>query len=171
MHHSNGTSFYTAKDILAVQEIRREFLKDFAVAVRSYAQYFGQLKENIKLDRKVLHEAFASAYCDMYRLTAFRGIRNADIHKKSAFLIKWIAKLRPVHIHHYINASIIGVNESFAITIALTLMDIPPDNLLDNPRLNKYIHNLMYLLHYHDCASEQLASELFLLEMQITNVL
>ncbi|MDR0328906.1 MAG: hypothetical protein LBI05_11485 [Planctomycetaceae bacterium] len=171
MSPDSTTPYFTVADILEKPQIRQEFLKDFAVSVRSYAQYFGHLKEYIALDKKVLHEAFASAYCDMYRLTTFRGIENADVHKKSAFLVKWIAKMRPIRINRYISASIIGVNESFAITIALTLMNISPERFHGSQHLGKYIQNLMYLLHYHDCAPEQLASELFLLEMQIVNVL
>jgi hypothetical protein len=157
-------SFFTAKDILAVPRIRQSLLRNFAVAVRSYAQYFKKLQPDIELNKKILYEAFGSAYCDMYRLTVFRGIRQADMHKGAAFLVKWIAKLRPIQIRRYPNAQIQCVNELFAITVALTIMNISPDETLADAHLSRYINNLVYLLHYHPCASEQLASELFLLE-------
>ena len=164
---TNDSPFFTAKDILAVPHIRQSLLLVFAVAVRSYGQYFKRLAPDIELNKKILYEAFGSAYCDMYRLTVFRGIRHADVHKKAAFLIKWIAKLRPIHIHRCTNAPIQYVNELFAVTVAMTVMGIPPNQVLDSVPLKKYADNLVYLLHYHACSPEQLASELFLLESHV----
>ena len=66
MSPDSTAHYFTVADILAKPHIRKEFLKDFAVSVRAYAHYFGHLKEYIELDRKILHEVFASAYCDMY---------------------------------------------------------------------------------------------------------
>ena len=153
---------------MALPPIRKSLLLVFAVTVRAYAQYFKRLAPDIELNKKILYEAFGSAYCDMYRLTVFRGIRNADTHKKAAFLTKWIAKLRPIQIHHYTNAQVQYVNELFAVTVAMTVMGIPPTKVLDSGHLKKYADNLIYLLHYHACAPEQLASELFLLESHVS---
>ena len=150
--------------------IRQSLLLVFAISVRAYAQYFKRLAPDIDLNKKILYEAFGSAYCDMYRLIVFRGIRHADAHKKAAFLVKWIAKLRPVQIRRYTNAQIQYVNELFAVMVALTVMGIPPTNVLENVHLKKYADNLIYLLHYHACSPEQLASELFLLETHVNRL-
>ena len=160
--------FFTAEDILKIPHIRDGMVRDFAIAERIYTQHYKQFQVDSELNRPLLHEAVASAYCDMYRLTVFRGIRNADIHKQAAFLIKWIAKLRPIHVRCFPNKSALQyMNEAFAMTIALYMMAIRPTELLANHKAMKYADNLLYLLHYHACAPEQLASELFLLEQCI----
>jgi hypothetical protein len=164
---TNTSSFFTARDILAVPHVRRSLLTTFAVSVRSYGQYFKRLAPDIELNKKILYEAFGSAYCDMYRLTVFRGINHADTHKKAAFLVKWIAKLRPIQIRTYSNAQVQFVNELFAVMVAMTVMGIQPDHVLASVPLKKYTDNLIYLLHYHACSPEQLASELFLLEAHV----
>jgi hypothetical protein len=157
--------FFTAEDILKIPHVRSGMLRDFAIAVRTYALYYKHVETNTELSKQLLHEAVASAYCDMYRLTVFRGIQNADVHKQAAFLIKWIVKQRPIHVHRYTSDSIFQyINELFAITVAMTIMKIQPDRLLADHNVVRYIDNLLYLLHYHACAPEQLASELFLLE-------
>ena len=157
--------FFTAEDILKIPHIREGMLRDFAIAERIYTQHYKHFQVDAELNRPLLHEAVASAYCDMSRLTVFRGIKNADIHKQAAFLIKWIAKLRPIHVRRFPGKSALQyMNEAFAITIALYTMAIQPDALLANQRAMGYTDNLLYLLHYHACAPEQLASELFLLE-------
>jgi len=157
--------FFTAEDILKIPHVREGIVRDFSIATRIYTQHYKHFQVDTELNRLLLHEAVASAYCDMCRLTVFRGIRNADIHKQAAFLIKWITKLRPIHVRHFPNKSALQyMNEAFAITIALHIMAIHPTELLANHKAMKYADNLLYLLHYHACAPEQLASELFLLE-------
>jgi hypothetical protein len=157
--------FFTAEDILKNPHVRSCVLRDFTVAARIYEGHYQHFQANTELVRPLLHEAVASAYCDICRLTVFRGIKHADIHKQAAFLVKWIAKLRPIHVRNYPSGSALQyINEAFAVTIALTIMAIHPNKLLANSNAAKYADNLLYLLHYNTCAPEQLASELFLLE-------
>ena len=160
----------TAEEILSIPHIREGFLHDQAIAEDAYTKYFHRLEPFIILNRCTLYEATASAYCDIFRLTAFRGIDFADIHKRSAFLTKWIAKLRPIYTYQHPKGAVFEwVNELFAISVVLSVMNINPENLLSNTCVysKTYINNLIYLLHYHACAPEQLASELYLLEQQV----
>ena len=100
-------NFFTAKDILAIPHIRESISKDYHICTEAYKDYFTKIGQSIELNSQVLHEALASAYCDMYRLTVFRGIKNADRHKRAAFLVKWITKLRPICIRAYPKDSIL----------------------------------------------------------------
>lgn len=95
--------FGTARDILELKEVQQG-LRDVPPVIETV---FKKLCEKsfspedadlIYLNKYVLQHAVASYFCDMYRLTIFRGI-NADYHKLAAFLMKWVVKLRPVQIH------------------------------------------------------------------------
>jgi hypothetical protein len=161
-------NFFTAADILNIPRIRKSMSHDYAVAVRTYGKFLKQLEPKIKLNRQLLHEACASAYCDIFRLTVFRGIKNADAHKRVAFLTKWIVKSRPVYILKYEgDTDVPYANEVFALIFALITLNIPPYKIRGNAEIRNYIDNLKYLLHYHSCAPEQLASEFFLLERYV----
>jgi len=160
-----------AETILKIPYIKKGFSQDQATAEDVYAEYFQQLEPYIVLNKHALYEAVASAYCDIFRLKAFRGIIHADRHKRAAFLIKWIAKLRPIYVYrHPPNAVFQFVNELFAVTVAMSILNIKPAKILASgyAQVHTYVNNLVYLLHYHACAPEQLASELFLLE-QLAN--
>ena len=165
--------FGTAEDILGLEEVQRG-VKSVPPVIE---QIFKRLCEksfspedasNIYLNKYVLQHAVESYYCDLYRLTIFRGIR-ADYHKQAAFLIKWIVKLRPVQIHADVQNPRLPVllcNEYLAVTVGLVVLF---RSITDSAKVvideADYIHNLVYLLHFHSCISpEQLASELYLLE-------
>jgi len=161
--------FRTAPEILAIPEIRKSMVHDMAVAVRIYEACFKHFEPRIKINRQLLHAACAWAYCEIYSLTVFRGIEQADVHKRVAFLTKWITKLRPIYILEYEGiGGIPYINEVFAITFGLTTLNIV-DKILDNTsKRNKYVQNLKYLLYHHSCVPEQFASEVFLLDEEVS---
>jgi hypothetical protein len=124
--------------------------------------------EHIYLNKYILKHAVESYYCDLHRLTIFRGI-SADRHKQAAFIIKWLTKLRPVQIHaDVVNPSIPVMlsNEYLAVAVGLVILfrsAAVPRRIITAEK--GYIQNLVYLLHFHSCISpEQLASEFYLLE-------
>ena len=119
------------------------------------------------VERAILFEAIASCYCDIYRLQVFRGIEHEDVHKRAAFLMRWISKFRPIQICTDKPTNLptaILANEIFAVEIAMIVLNIDPDILFRNSQLNGYAKNLVYLLRFHSCGAEQVASELFLLD-------
>ena len=120
------------------------------------------------LNKYVLKHAIESYYCDLHRLTIFRGI-TADRHKQAAFLIKWLTKLRPVQIHADLvnpSAPVMLSNEYLAVAVGFVILFrsvTAPNQIITVEK--GYIQNLVYLLHFHSCMSpEQLASELYQLE-------
>jgi hypothetical protein len=157
---------YTPTDILNDPDYQDGIAIHFVSASNVYKKYLGHWR-NVYLNEQILFEAIASCYCDVYRLQVFRGIMHEDSHKRAAFLMKWICKFRPIQIstNNYINApAIILANEIFAVEVALTILNINSDDFFRNSRLNGYAKNLVYLLRFHSCGDEQLASELFLFE-------
>jgi len=128
-----------------------------------FQQHFSG-KVNLRLNRALLREAIESCFCDIYRLKFFRGIHQEDNHKRAAFFMVWLAKLRPIHPtdNSGLYESDICANELLALYFGLAILKISPKQLYD--RYPTYMKNIVYLLHFRSCSPEQLASELFLLE-------
>jgi len=167
------TFFGTASDILGLAEVQHG-LKSVPPVIEQIFKllceraFLPEDASHIYLNKYLLQHAVESYYCDLYRLTIFRGIQ-ADYHKQAAFLIKWIVKLRPVQIHaDVINPRLPALlcNEYLAITVGLVVLF---RSVINSAQVvtseSDYICNLAYLLHFHSCISpEQLASELYQLE-------
>ena len=157
---------YTPSDILNDPNYQTGIATHFIVASRVYEKYLGHWK-HVRLNEQILFEAIGACYCDIYRLRVFRNIANEDVHKRAAFLMKWISKFRPIQVvaNKLIDkTSTILANEIFVVEVALTILNIVPEEFFRNSRLNNYAKNTAYLLRFHSCEAEQLASELFLLE-------
>jgi len=120
--------------------------------------------DNLRLNLALLREAIESCICDIYRLKFFRGIHQEDNHKRAAFFMVWLAKIRPVQPNDSsaLRECDICANELFALLFGLTILNISPKQLYSQYPV--YMRNMIYLLHFRACTPEQLASELFLLE-------
>jgi hypothetical protein len=112
-----------------------------------------------------------SCFCDTYRLKFFRELHNEDIHKRAAFLIVWIAKIKPIQYEQQFapnKKQDLFVNEVYAIYVGLGILQISPQII--KMGFEGYYENLLYLLHHHEVFPEQLASEMFLLD-QLAQIL
>lgn len=162
---------FTATEILDTPEMREAILRRMDWLKRTYQLYVHTWinSDDVYLNDFLLRETIESCYCDIYRLKFFRGIQQEDIHKQSAFLLKWIAKLRPIQIKEGCtdpSKTVLLVNEIFAVCAAISLLGIPFGQV---SHMGKYVSNLIYLLHHHSfCTPERLASELYLLEQNHT---
>ncbi len=152
----------TAAKILDSPKIQDTILRRLWLLTDVYQKQFGDW-QNIELNEYVLRESVESCLCDLYRLKAFRGITQEDEHKQAAFLVKWITKFRPIQFRNtaFDKESIVLVNELFAVYVALVVLNLDPKNCCPHWQ---YIRNFLYLLHYHSCSAEQIASEMYLLE-------
>lgn len=123
---------------------------------------------SVYLNKYVLRATVESYYCDMNRLQHFRKVTEPDSHKQAAFMIKWIVKFRPVQLYDHcreVTGTLLLVNEIFALHLALTILKIANRNFIEDKKA--YFANLLYVLHFHShFDTEQLASELYLLEEQ-----
>ena len=121
---------------------------------------------NLNLNQAILRETVESCMCDLYRLKFFRGIHQEDIHKRAAFFMVWLVRIRPIQIMTDAPArGELFANELLALYFGLNVLDISPKQLAE--RYPNYMKNLVYLMHFHSYSPEQLASELFLLERNI----
>jgi hypothetical protein len=129
-----------------------------------YDKNFSDFK-GVYLNRRLLLATVESCYCDIYRLKFFRPVEWIDNHKKAAYSMKWIARLRPIQIHSgaELTTSSLMANAWYAVRLGLTLLEIK-ENKRDDTWWVRYVRNLAYLLHFHSISVEQLSSELYVLD-------
>ncbi|GHV19279.1 hypothetical protein AGMMS49959_03740 [Planctomycetales bacterium] len=126
---------------------------------------------NIKINPFILREAVEHYFCDVYRLQLFRPVDNIDIHKEAAFIMKWVAKIKPVGIVSVSaepEKSTVMVNAWFAIHAGFSLLQLGIKGVMNAGKLTPdYVVNLAYRLHLHPVDPISLASELFTLKMSL----
>ena len=117
------------------------------------------------MDPYILRNAVESYYVDLLRIKPFHEIGLADQHKRGAFTLKWIAKLRPIYWHPPEDSDIIPTkailmaNEVYAIYLALSHMELETENIPE-----PIWKNLLYTLHYHSPNVDELATIFYLIE-------
>jgi hypothetical protein len=153
----------TPKHILDNPMMREQILRHMRGIVRVFQQQFSGYS-NLTLNNALLRETVESCLCDVYRLKFFRGIDQEDIHKRATFFMIWLAKIKPIQLTatSVQSRAEIFANELLALFFGLNMLDMSPKQLAANHP--QYFENVPYLLHFHSCSPEQLASELYLLE-------
>jgi hypothetical protein len=153
----------TPKHLLENKMMREKILQHLNMLKSIFDLQFHEY-EGIYLSLYSLREVVESNFCDVYRLKFFRGIHQEDVHKRASFLMTWIVKIRPIQfVQNTMPQKLtIYANELFAVFVGLNFLNISPKRLCND--MPNYFANLLYLLHFHSCSPEQLASELFLLE-------
>lgn len=113
------------------------------------------------LNRSILETLVERYFIDLDHAKAPHNITNADAHKRAAFTIKWISRLRPIQIEAGTHSSkeLLLMNELFSVYaglehLAISFADTDP----------KWLLNFMFTLRYRDFHAEAMASEMYLLE-------
>jgi hypothetical protein len=117
--------------------------------------------KGIYLNKYILRHVVESYFLDLGRMKAFHQIDHADQHKRAAFTMLWISKLRPVQIHPDADMTeeLLLANEQFALHAGLAHLKI---NISDiSPPC---LRNMIYTLHFRQPPPEILASNMYLLE-------
>ena len=115
----------------------------------------------ININADILYHTVISYMLDIGRMQTFHAIAIPDRHKRAAFLMAWIVKMRPIQLNSGIKATegLLLINEIFAIHAGFAALRIKGQNFTSN-----YLRNLTYILHYRNVAPEVLASSMYLLE-------
>jgi len=153
-------------------EYREEIKGRIAVRMAGVEDVFVEIQTrglipNATLNKALLYTAIDSYYKDIERIKCFHPIPFTDKHKKAAFSIKWLIKLKPIQLENMcdddnISKKEILINEYFAIFIAMALLDL--DFTLYEMPSSKYIANLLYTLYYREVNGMVLSSVMYLLE-------
>jgi len=115
----------------------------------------------ININRDILRHVVESCSLDMARMQAFHSIAVPDRHKRAAFLMVWIVRMRPIQLNAGVSVTegLLLINEIFAVHAGFAALSIPGDICSVG-----YLRNLVYILHYRNLTPEILASSMYLLE-------
>ena len=123
---------------------------------------------DINLNADILHHAVISYMLDIGRMQTFHAIAIPDRHKRAAFLMAWIVKMRPIQLNSGIKATegLLLINEIFAIHAGFAALKIKGQVFTPG-----YLRNLTYILHFRNVTPEVLASSMYLLECAHANTM
>lgn len=116
----------------------------------------------VYLNFAVLENAVEHYFRELGATKTKHCIDNADAHKRAAFTLKWMVRLRPIQIERGVivdKTDILLANEIFAAYVALEHLRLSFDDVD-----HKWLFNLLYTLRYRDFNAETMASEMYLLE-------
>lgn len=115
----------------------------------------------IYLNRALVANCVERYFVDLSQTKDGHDIAYADAHKRAAFTLKWICRIRPVQIDQGTEVGRVQllINELFAVFVALEFLQVSFANIDKN-----YLRNLMYTLRHRDFDAETLSSEMYLLE-------
>ena len=118
--------------------------------------------DKVYLNKGLLKITVVSYFDDIVRYREYHGTKNADGHKKAAFTVKWISKIRPVNIRvdeENLTRKEILCNQVFAVIAGLSFLDIDVTKISEN-----LFDNLLYTSQYRDIDPIQMATSMYILE-------
>lgn len=142
------------------EEIERRFISLYEIFVKLNEQL--NWGDKIFINKALLHIAVKSYFKDIERYKAFHGTERADQHKKAAFTIKWLAKIRPVTSRvgdSNLTEDEILANSIYSLISGLCFLDIDIEEIS-----SKLFENLLYTCQYRDIECIQFATTMYLLE-------
>lgn len=130
-----------------------------------YAQKFQTEYRDIHMDVRLLRHAVEVSLLDILDFKEFHGFPYADRHKRAAFLMYWVARIKPIQIESdaHFTPALGVVYETYAILLGLNHLNIGPGDLPEG-----YLKHLLYALHRGHTNCVSLAREMFLLEKLTT---
>lgn len=124
-----------------------------------------ELQSTTTLDMFLLRNCIISYYIDLERSKNFHGIEYSDDHKRAAYAMKWITKIRPIQILPGIKPTKYSIlaNEIFALYAGLGCIQ----GLTIADLSTTYCRNLMYSLRYRDIEPCLLSCHMYVLDKAI----
>jgi len=146
---------------ISEEELAKEAYSIFRIYEKLQNKYEWSGRMYLNLD--ILRIAVESYLHDLYRFSDYHGSEFADNHKRGAYIIKWISKLRPVHFFHdqknlsaleYLSNNILAVFAGLGHLQDVALVDVS----------DRYFDHLFYTSLYRNIDGLQLASTFYVLE-------
>jgi len=120
------------------------------------------LPQGVYLNQDLAANCVERYFLDVDNTKTTHDIAYADAHKRAAFSLKWVVRIRPVQIERGVQVKekdVLLINELFALFVALEHLKISFENIKAD-----YLRNLLFTLRYRDFNPEVMASEMYLLE-------
>ena len=122
---------------------------------------YKDIKESVYLNKELLAVTIKSYFDDIYRYKLYAHSEFADKDKKSGYLIKWLAKIKPIQIlkDAIFSEKLAGVNSFFAVFVGLVFLEIKPDsNYMKKIIESELYDELLYTASFRDICPKQLSS-------------
>jgi len=125
--------------------------------------------QNIELSDELLLVAIQSYYDDIYRFKTYSHSEFANTSKKSAFMIKWLSKIKPIQIkpNAEFTKKLCYVNSSFALYVGFAMINVKIEDFI-TPDFYK---ELMYNTYFRDVCPKQLSAVMHILLQNSKNEL
>lgn len=104
-------------------------------------------EDNVYLNKDLLLHAVESYFIDIERLKEFHGIKHTNDEKIAAFLVKWILRIKPLHIKEGVKVDryCFMANEYYAMASALVMLELKWREIGKDLQ-----RELLYSLHFRD---------------------
>lgn len=155
------------KRVIVLQDI---YLKHFLTLLPE------NIQNNLVLSIPLLQTTVNSYFDSIYRYKLYSKTDYADRHKCAAYMMKWIAKYRPIQIRgrssviEDIPKGVSWVNSYYAVYVALTHLFATnsttndPNDILKKCDQNLY-NDLVYQAQYRNISGRSMAAQLCSIEM------
>lgn len=137
---------------MIVALFQREFLAGLDV----------QYREQIYLNKELLHCAVKAYFDDIERYKIYAGSEYADCHKQAAYTIKWINRFKPIQIRETaeMDATLLTINATFALVVGFGFLDKSVAEKIGE----RFFRHLVYTLTYRNITGKNLATLMYTLE-------
>ena len=147
------------------QELEDKTLQRMDSFVTTFNELVAQKRlSGVYLNKGTLYCTIQSYFIDIYRMKCFHNIEHANRHKKAAFTMTWIARLKPIMIEKNVSDKDLSsiqllANEYFALMLGLNFLEIDADKITE-----RFIIKMLYILRYRNIESLILSLLLELVE-------
>lgn len=119
-------------------------------------------REQIYLNKELLHCAVKAYFDDIERYKAYAGSEFADSHKQAAYTIKWINRFKPIQIKENaeMDATLLTINATFALVVGFGFLDKSVAEKIGE----RFFRHLVYTLTYRSVTGKNLATLMYTLE-------
>lgn len=119
-------------------------------------------REQIYLNKELLHCAVKAYFDDIERYKAYAGSEYADCHKQAAYTIKWINRFKPIQIKENaeMDSTLLTINATFALAVGFGFLDKSVAEKIGE----HFFRHLVYTLTYRSITGKNLATIMYTLE-------
>lgn len=145
-----------------VEDLEMRFLMLWNAFDELCLQLDPSVRRFVHMDPALLRDVVANYYADLHVTKSFHGIGYADCHKRAAFTLKWIVRLRPIQLRQRRTPAPLALyilNEVFATRAALAFINIDPQKYTEG-----FFDAFVTMCHRRELDSEVLSALMYCLD-------
>jgi hypothetical protein len=130
-----------------LEDRREDILERYRTLKDLYEELSSLFRGKVYINKDLLLHAIESYFLDIQRLKEYHGIKYITDEKISAFLIKWILKIKPIQVKQGVEADryCFLANEIYGLAAGLLMINVELTLMEKNLK-----YELIYSLHNRD---------------------